>query len=47
MTQFLLNLFYFLAGLAGLYYGAEFLIKGGVTIARKMGISATFINVCC
>ena len=45
MTQFLLNLFYFLAGLAGLYYGAEFLIKGGVTIARKMGISSLVIGL--
>lgn len=45
MTQFLLNLVYFLAGMAGLYYGAEFLIKGGVTIARKIGISSLVIGL--
>ena len=45
MSQFLLNSLYFLLGVGGLYYGAELLIKGGVTIARKMGISSLVIGL--
>ena len=29
---------YGLAGLAGLYYGAELLVKGGAAIARRAGV---------
>ena len=45
MTQIILNLIYILLGTAGLYYGAEFLIKGGVAIARKAGISPMIIGL--
>ena len=41
----LLNIFYAAAGVAGLYYGAEFLIKGGVAIARKAKISPLVIGL--
>ena len=41
----LLNLFYAAAGVAGLYFGAEFLIKGGVAIARKAGVSSLVIGL--
>lgn len=45
MPQFLINLLYIAAGTAALYYGAEFLIKGGVTIARKAGVSSMVIGL--
>ena len=45
MTQILLNILYILLGTAGLYYGAEFLIKGGVAIARKAGVSSMVIGL--
>ena len=41
----LLNIFYSICGVAGLYYGAEFLVKGGVGIARKAGISPLVIGL--
>ena len=41
----LLNLFYAVSGIAGLYFGAEFLIKGGVSIARKAGVSSLVIGL--
>ena len=41
----LLNILYAAAGVAGLYYGAEFLIKGGVAIARKAKISPLVIGL--
>lgn len=41
----LLNILYVAAGIAGLYYGAEFLIKGGVAIARKAKISPLVIGL--
>ena len=34
-----------IAGIALLYYGAEFLIKGGVSIALKLKISALVIGL--
>lgn len=40
-----MNLFYVAAGVAGLYFGAEFLIKGGVAIARKAGVSSLVIGL--
>lgn len=40
-----MNLFYAAAGVAGLYFGAEFLIKGGVAIARKAGVSSLVIGL--
>ena len=43
--QTALNLFYGLAGLALLYYGAEFLVKGGVRIAAKMKISPLVVGL--
>ena len=39
------NILYALLGIAGLYYGAEFLIKGGVAIARKIGVSSLVIGL--
>lgn len=32
-------------GVAGLYYGAEFLVKGGVSIARRAGVSPLIIGL--
>lgn len=43
--ELLLNIFYIVAGVVGLYYGAEFLIKGGVAIARKARISPLVIGL--
>lgn len=40
-----INLFYGVAGLALLYYGAEFLVKGGVKIAQKMKISPLVVGL--
>ena len=45
MTQILINLLYLALGTAGLYYGAEFLIKGGVAVARKAGVSSMVIGL--
>ncbi len=39
------NLALFLLGLAALYYGAEFLVKGGCAIAEKAGISPLVIGL--
>ena len=39
------NLILFLLGLAALYYGAEFLVKGGCAIAEKAGISPLVIGL--
>ncbi len=40
-----LNLLYGVLGVAALYYGAEFLVKGGVSIARKLNISPLVIGL--
>ena len=40
-----LNLFYGAAGVVLLYYGAEFLVKGGVKIARRFKISPLVIGL--
>ncbi len=45
MTNILLNIVYGLAGLAGLYFGAETLVKGASSIARKAGISQLVIGL--
>ncbi len=45
MTEFLLHLLYAVLGVAGLYYGAEFLVKGGVSIARRAGVSPLVIGL--
>ncbi|MBQ8754736.1 MAG: calcium/sodium antiporter [Lentisphaeria bacterium] len=45
MTEFLLHLLYAVLGIAGLYYGAEFLVKGGVSIARRAGVSPLVIGL--
>ena len=45
MNEVLLNIIYGIAGVAGLYYGAEFLVKGGSSIARKCGISPMVIGL--
>ena len=37
MTNILLNIVYGLAGLAGLYFGAETLVKGAGSIRGKPG----------
>lgn len=39
------NLVLFLLGLAALYYGAEYLVKGGCAIAEKAGISPLVIGL--
>ena len=43
--EILLNILYLSAGVAGLYFGAEFLIRGGVVLARKAGISPLVIGL--
>ena len=40
-----MNIVYFFAGLAALYYGADFLVKGGVDIAKRLGISSLVIGL--
>lgn len=45
MIQILLNSLFLILGVAGLYYGAEFLIKGGVSVARKAGVSSMVIGL--
>lgn len=45
VTDILLNIAFTLVGIAGLYYGAEFLVKGGVSIAKKAGISSLVIGL--
>ena len=45
MTDFLTNLFFAACGLGGLYYGAELLVEGGVSLARRMGIPSMVIGV--
>lgn len=37
--ELILNIFYGITGIAMLYYGADFLVKGGVDIANRAGIS--------
>lgn len=43
--ELFLNIVYFFAGLAALYYGADFLVKGGVDIAKRLGISSLVIGL--
>ena len=43
--ELFLNIVYFFAGLAALYSGADFLVKGGVDIARRLGISSLVIGL--
>lgn len=43
--ELLLNLAYCAGGVAGLYYGAEFLVKGGSSVARKAGVSSLVIGL--
>ena len=40
-----LNIFYLLLGSAGLYFGADFLVAGGVAIAKKAGVSSLVIGL--
>ena len=43
--QTILNLFYGASGVAALYYGAEFLVRGGVRIAERCRISPLVIGL--
>ncbi|MBR2510023.1 MAG: calcium/sodium antiporter [Lentisphaeria bacterium] len=43
--ELVLNIFYMLCGIAALYYGADFLVKGGVDIAKRLGISSLVIGL--
>ncbi len=43
--ELLLNVVYFFGGLAALYYGADFLVKGGVDVAKRLGISSLVIGL--
>lgn len=45
MIQVLINIAYAVLGTLGLYFGADFLVKGGVTIAKKLGISQIVIGL--
>ena len=38
-------IFYLILGVLGLYFGAEFLVEGAVSIAHKMGMSEAVIGV--
>ncbi len=40
-----MNVFYAIVGVAALYYGADFLVKGGVCLARKAGVSPLVIGL--
>ena len=40
-----LNILYLILGSAGLYFGADFLVAGGVAIAKKAGVSALVIGL--
>ena len=44
MPEILLNVFYGVLGGFLLYYGAEFLLKGGVRIAEGMGVPPLIIG---
>ena len=41
----LLNIFYMVIGIGALYYGADFLVKGGVDIAKRAGVSSLVIGL--
>lgn len=43
--ELFLNILYLAGGIAALYYGADFLIKGGVDIAKRLGISSLVIGL--
>ena len=43
--ELVLNIFYMLCGIAALYYGADFLVKGGVDIAKRLGISSLVLGL--
>lgn len=45
MNEIVINILYGLAGIAGLYFGAGFLVKGGSSIAAKCGISSMVIGL--
>ena len=45
MTDFLINLLFAAGGLAGLYFGAELLVRGGVSLARRAGVPPMVIGV--
>ena len=40
-----LNLIYLAGGIAALYFGADYLVKGGVDIAKRFGISSLVIGL--
>lgn len=40
-----LNILYIALGSAGLYFGAEFLVKGGVSLARRAGVTPLVIGL--
>lgn len=43
--ELLLNIFYMFSGVAALYFGADYLVKGGVDIARRFGVSSLVIGL--
>ena len=43
--ELLKNIGYCVAGVALLYFGADYLIKGGVSIAKKLGVSPLLIGL--
>ena len=45
MTGFLVNFLFAACGIAGLYYGAELLVGGGVSLARRAGVPPMVIGV--
>ncbi len=45
MDNLFVNILFGISGLAGLYYGAEFLVRGGSTIARRAGVSPLVIGL--
>lgn len=43
--EIFLHIIYMIAGVAALYYGADFLVRGGVDIAQRFGISSLVIGL--
>jgi len=45
MRDLFLNIGYAVFGIGALYYGADFLVKGGVSLAKKCGVSSLVIGL--
>ena len=45
MILIFVNILFLTAGTAGLYYGADLLVKGGAALARRLGVSSMVIGL--